>query len=205
MTWLVKFLVCSTYSILIILLCARVKTTVDLQIFKCLVACCHSFIFFYINQAYIQYFIYNTRRVPLLISSLLPLGRGPPLGCRAEIRTRACHTARRRRTAPTFSPVLLLSSQTYLPPFLLLPVVDDLLRKISCLFYIFSQRNWRQTDSPQFGGFLTPPGFPGFFAHSFRIFLPARLRILPILLNGVQTCIKTRFKNIFRHLNLDLI
>ncbi len=26
--------------------------------------------------------------LPLLISSLLPLGRGPPLGCRAEIRTR---------------------------------------------------------------------------------------------------------------------
>jgi hypothetical protein len=35
---------------------------------------------FYINRAYIQYFIYNTRRVPLLFSSLLPLGRGPPLG-----------------------------------------------------------------------------------------------------------------------------
>jgi hypothetical protein len=29
------------------------------------------------------------RRVP----SLLPLGRGPPVGCRAEIRTWACHTA----------------------------------------------------------------------------------------------------------------
>ncbi len=36
--------------------------------------------------------------MPLLISSLLPLGRGPPLGCRAEIRTRACHTASRRAT-----------------------------------------------------------------------------------------------------------
>ncbi len=35
------------------------------------------FIYFYFNRAYIQYFIYNTRRVPLLISSLLPLGRGP--------------------------------------------------------------------------------------------------------------------------------
>ncbi len=55
-------------------------------------------IYFYIYRAYIQYIICNTRRVPLLISSLLPLGRGPPLGCRAEIRTRACHTASRRAT-----------------------------------------------------------------------------------------------------------
>jgi hypothetical protein len=31
------------------------------------------FIYFYINRAYIQYFIYTTRREPLLISSLLPL------------------------------------------------------------------------------------------------------------------------------------
>ncbi len=37
--------------------------------------------------------------MPLLISSLLPLGRGPSLGCRAEIRTRACHTASRCATA----------------------------------------------------------------------------------------------------------
>jgi hypothetical protein len=43
-------------------------------------------------------FFYNTRWVPLLISSLLPLGRRPPLGCRAEIRTRACHTTSRRAT-----------------------------------------------------------------------------------------------------------
>ncbi len=27
-----------------------------------------------------------------MLSSLLPLGGGPPLGCRAEIRTRACRT-----------------------------------------------------------------------------------------------------------------
>ncbi len=40
------------------------------------------FIYFYIKRAYIQYFIYDTR--PLLISSLLPLGRGPPVGCRAR-------------------------------------------------------------------------------------------------------------------------
>jgi hypothetical protein len=30
-------------------------------------------------------YMYNTHRVPLLISSLLPLGRGPPLWCRVEI------------------------------------------------------------------------------------------------------------------------
>ncbi len=53
---------------------------------------------FYINQAYLQHFLYTTRRVPLLISSLLPLGRGPPLGCRAEIRTQAYLTASRRAT-----------------------------------------------------------------------------------------------------------
>ncbi len=44
-----------------------------------------------------NFYIYNTRRVPILISSLLSLGRGPPLGCRAEIRTRACHTGSRRK------------------------------------------------------------------------------------------------------------
>ncbi len=47
------------------------------------------FIYYYINRAYIQYFIYYTRRMPFLISSLLLLGRGPPLGCRAQ----ACRTA----------------------------------------------------------------------------------------------------------------
>jgi hypothetical protein len=46
------------------------------------------FIFTFIEHKY-NICIYNTRRVPLLISSLLPLGRGPPLGCRAGIRTRA--------------------------------------------------------------------------------------------------------------------
>jgi hypothetical protein len=56
------------------------------------------FIYFYINRAYTQYFIYNSRRVPLFISSLLPLGRGPPLGCRVEILTGACHAASRRAT-----------------------------------------------------------------------------------------------------------
>jgi hypothetical protein len=46
------------------------------------------FIYFTITEHTYNIFIYNTRRLPLLISSLLPLGRGPPLGCRAEIRTR---------------------------------------------------------------------------------------------------------------------
>jgi hypothetical protein len=46
---------------------------------KGLLACCHSFYLFYINRAGILYFVYTTRRAPLLISSLLPLGRWPPL------------------------------------------------------------------------------------------------------------------------------
>jgi hypothetical protein len=37
-------------------------------------------------------FINITRRLTLLFSSPLPLGRRPPLGCRAEIRTWACRT-----------------------------------------------------------------------------------------------------------------
>jgi hypothetical protein len=37
-------------------------------------------------------FINITLRVTLLFSSPLPLGRRPPLGCRAEIRTWACLT-----------------------------------------------------------------------------------------------------------------
>ncbi len=61
-----------------------------------LVARCHSFwfIFTVIEQSH-NIYIYTTRREPLLLSSLHPLGRGPPLGCRAEIRTRACRTASR--------------------------------------------------------------------------------------------------------------
>ncbi len=38
---------------------------------KSLVARCHSFHLFCINRADIQYFIYSTRRAPLLLSSLL--------------------------------------------------------------------------------------------------------------------------------------
>jgi hypothetical protein len=38
-----------------------------------------------IEHAY-NIFIYTTRQAPLLISSLLPLGKGPPLGWGAEPR-----------------------------------------------------------------------------------------------------------------------
>ncbi len=64
-----------------------------------LVARCHSFwfIFTLIEQLH-NIYIYTTRREPLLLSSLHPLGRGPPLGCRAEIRTQACRTASRCAT-----------------------------------------------------------------------------------------------------------
>jgi hypothetical protein len=55
------------------------------------------FIFTLIEQTY-NIYIYTTRRVPRLLSLLLPLGGGPPLGCRAEIRTQACRTASRRAT-----------------------------------------------------------------------------------------------------------
>jgi hypothetical protein len=48
--------------------------TKGLILFRGLVACGHSFYLFYINRAYIQYFLYTTRREPILISSLLPLG-----------------------------------------------------------------------------------------------------------------------------------
>jgi hypothetical protein len=51
-----------------------------------LVACGYSFYFFYINRAYIQHFIYTTRRGTTLD---LPIAsaqcRGPPLRCRAGI------------------------------------------------------------------------------------------------------------------------
>ncbi len=64
---------------------------------KSLVAFCRFFyIFIFINRVYIQYLYILLVVKPLLISSWLPVGRGPPLGCRAEIRTRACRTASRR-------------------------------------------------------------------------------------------------------------
>ncbi len=50
------------------------------------------FIFTLIEQKYNTIFIYITRRVPFLLSTL------HPLGCRAEIRTRTCRTASRRAT-----------------------------------------------------------------------------------------------------------
>jgi hypothetical protein len=56
-----------------------------LYLLKDLVACCNSFIYFTL--------IKNT---VVLISAWLPLSRGPPLECLAEIRTRACLTASRR-------------------------------------------------------------------------------------------------------------
>jgi len=70
------------------------------DIYKSLVACCHSFyLFLHYSRIHTIFYIYsNAHRLPLLNSSLLPLGRRPPLGCWAEIRTRACHTASRRAT-----------------------------------------------------------------------------------------------------------
>ncbi len=58
------------------------------------------FIYFYINRADIGHCLYIllVEYGTLLLSSWLPLGRGPPLGCLAKIRTRACFTASRRAT-----------------------------------------------------------------------------------------------------------
>jgi hypothetical protein len=59
-----------------------------------LVAYCHSFYIFY-NFTVIQHtydiLLYSTRGAPVLISSLHTLGRGPPVECRAEIRTRPAY------------------------------------------------------------------------------------------------------------------
>ncbi len=41
---------------------------------------------------YIVYIYHLSSTVPFLLSSWLPLGRGPYLGCRAKIRTPACFT-----------------------------------------------------------------------------------------------------------------
>ncbi len=51
-------------------------------------ACCHTIlvIFLLFEQTYDIYIYYSWST--LLLSSWLPLGRGPPLGCLAEIRTR---------------------------------------------------------------------------------------------------------------------
>ncbi len=54
-------------------------------------------IYFYINRADIQV-LYILLVEALLLFSWLLLGRGHALGCRAEIRTRACLTASRRTT-----------------------------------------------------------------------------------------------------------
>jgi hypothetical protein len=47
------------------------------------------FLFIFTFTEHTYNIFYTTRRVPLFIFSLLPLGRGP-VGCRTEIRTRAC-------------------------------------------------------------------------------------------------------------------
>jgi hypothetical protein len=71
------------------------------------------FIYFYINRAdntyvHVQH-IFTSRRVPLLLPSLLPLGGWSPLGCRAEIRTRACRTASRcATTCATPHPMIMI-------------------------------------------------------------------------------------------------
>jgi hypothetical protein len=46
------------------------------------------FIFTFIERIYILLIEYHS-----CCPHCFPLGRGPPLGCRAEIRTRACRTA----------------------------------------------------------------------------------------------------------------
>ncbi len=48
-----------------------------------------------IKHTFNIYCIYTSSQVPLLLSSWLAFGRGPPLRCRAEIRTQACLTASR--------------------------------------------------------------------------------------------------------------
>ncbi len=61
------------------------------------------------KRTYIQYLYMLLVENRFFLSSSLPLSRGPPLGCRAEIRTRACLTASRRATIcatphPNFAP-----------------------------------------------------------------------------------------------------
>jgi hypothetical protein len=76
-------------------------------------ASCHSF-FFYFTVSEHTHNIYKYNR-PLLISSL-PLSRGPPLGCRAKIRTRACLTASRRATiCATHHPVFVPRRTLFVP------------------------------------------------------------------------------------------
>ncbi len=59
--------------------------------FKGLLARCHSF-YFIIEQTYnILYLLLVEHHS--CCPHCFPLGRGPPLGCQAEIRTRVCHTA----------------------------------------------------------------------------------------------------------------
>ncbi len=56
------------------------------------------FLFIFTLRADIQYFNILLVEHHSCCPHCFPLGRGPPLGCRAEIRTRACRTASRRAT-----------------------------------------------------------------------------------------------------------
>ncbi len=82
---------------------------------KGLVACCHSFLFIFTLTEHTNniLFIRLVECMPLLISSLLPLGGGSPVGCRAEVETRACHTASKptRYCLSHASPLLTLFYQ----------------------------------------------------------------------------------------------
>jgi hypothetical protein len=61
--------------------------------FKGLVARCHSFYLFFTLIEQTSDIEHHS-----CCPHCFPLGRGSPLGCRAEIRTRACRTASRRAT-----------------------------------------------------------------------------------------------------------
>ncbi len=71
------------------------QTTTSLHLFKVWWQTATLFIYFYNNRSNVQYLYI------LLLSSLLPLGRGSPLGSRAEIRSGACLAASRRTTIRT--------------------------------------------------------------------------------------------------------
>ncbi len=73
------------------------------------------FILTLIEQSYnIFYTTHTTRREPLLLSSLHPLGRGPPPGVPSRDRTQACRTASRCATIwATPHPILFYSILFY--------------------------------------------------------------------------------------------
>ncbi len=97
------------------------------RLFKDLVARCQSFYLFLHKTSRHTIFIYTTRRVPLLLSSLLPMGGGPPpwgaeprfeLG--PAVQQADALLSEARRTLMSYAALLKISifrwvSQTYLP------------------------------------------------------------------------------------------